>query len=120
YEDTLKREFLKIACENPLFVLLTLFAKLGVLLFFLIKFANIGLLAAYLFPKAWWIDIAFFLGIAFNSIYVLIAVPLHEYALGFIALVALWSLESVNTALPIIIDKIEGRLRVGQSFEAIE
>ncbi|MBX9703357.1 MAG: hypothetical protein K2X39_04310 [Silvanigrellaceae bacterium] len=99
YENILRQEFFKILFADPIFILVTLFAKIGVLLFFLIKFANIGLFAAYLFRKEWWIDTAFFIGMIFNSVYVLIAVPLHEYALGFIALSVVWSLLSINVVL---------------------
>lgn len=99
YEEILRGEVLSIIKNEWAFLILTLFAKLGILIFYLLKFTNIGLLAAFFYRKSWVIDVAFFLGMGWNSIFPLLAIPLHEYSLGFIACATLWSITSINHAL---------------------
>ncbi|OQA36384.1 MAG: hypothetical protein BWY54_00067 [Candidatus Dependentiae bacterium ADurb.Bin331] len=99
YDAILKNEVINLFKYHFLFVLLTLFAKLGVLFYFLLKFANVGLIAALFYPKSWVIELGFFFALAFNSLFVFIAMPIHEYALGFIAAAALYGIVSINHAL---------------------
>ncbi|HEX2978590.1 MAG TPA: hypothetical protein VHO47_05705 [Candidatus Babeliales bacterium] len=99
YEEILKNEVLLIAKNDWVFLILTLFAKLGILIFYLLKFANIGLLAAFVCRKPWSIDGGFFLALCWNSIFSLLAIPLHEYALGFISCATLWGIVSINNML---------------------
>ena len=51
YATILKEEVISLIKKYPMFVLCTIFAKIGALLLFLLIFSNIGLLAAYFFPK---------------------------------------------------------------------
>ena len=99
YDEILKNEVINLIKHQFVFVLLTLFAKLGVLIYFLLKFANIGLIAAFFYPKSWVIELAFFCGLIFNSLFVFIAMPIHEYALGFIACATLYGIVSINFAI---------------------
>lgn len=99
YDEVLKNEVINLIKNQFVFVLLTLFAKLGVLIYFLLKFANIGLVAAFFYPKSWVIELAFFCALIFNSLFVFIAMPIHEYALGFIACATLYGIVSINYAI---------------------
>lgn len=99
YENALKSEFFKLLKEQLLFIILTLFTKLGILFYFLIKFANVGIFAAFVHRKPLVIDFAFSCALCFSSIFCLVAIPLHEYALGFISCTTLWSIVSINYML---------------------
>jgi hypothetical protein len=99
YEKTLREEFFRLIFEQKTFLILTLFAKLGILFYFLIKFANVGLIAAIVCRKSIVIDLAFIGALFFNSLFCLAAIPLHEYALGFISCAALWGIVSINHVL---------------------
>lgn len=99
YEAILKEKTLLLFKKQPFFVYYTLFAKLGVLLLFLLIFAHSGLLAALFFPKPWYIELAFFLGLAANAIFPVLAMPFLSYSLGFIAFATLYGVISINNAL---------------------
>lgn len=99
YDEILKKEVINLIKHHFVFVLLTLFAKLGVVIYFLLKFANFGLVATFFYPKPWVIELAFAIALAFNSLFVFIAMPIHEYALGFIACATLYGIVSINYAI---------------------
>lgn len=99
YEALLKQEVLNIVRTDFFFVLQTLFAKIGVLLLYLLLGANLGLLAAWFYRKPWYVDIAFAFGLASNAVYGLIAIPLREYLLGFIMFAVLYGVVSIDHAL---------------------
>ena len=99
YERTLKNEVLNLFKNHLQFVLFTLFAKIGILLFYLIKFANIGLLAAFFYRKPWQLELPFWIGMSFYSLFSILTMPFMEYALGFISLAALYGIISINYAL---------------------
>lgn len=99
YESLLKNEVNKLFHNNLLFIFLTLFSKLGILFYFFLKFVNVGIIAAFFNPKPFTIDFAFAIGIAFNSLFSLIAIPSYDYALGFIACATLWAIMSLNFAI---------------------
>lgn len=99
YEAILKEKTLLLFKKQPLFVCFTLFAKIGAMLLFFLIFANIGIGAALLFPKPWYLELAFFLGLATNAIFPLITMPFLSYSLGFIAFATLYGLMSINNAL---------------------
>lgn len=96
YENTLKKEVVNLIKNNFLFVLMTLFAKIGILLFFLLKFCNIGLLLAYYHPLQKDVSVAFLIAALFNTIFSLITIPLPEYALGFITCIMLYTIINVS------------------------
>jgi hypothetical protein len=99
YERILKNEVLRLIKEHPVFALYTLFAKIGVLLLYLLIFCNFGLIATLLYPKPWQQELAFWLAIAFNSIFPLLTIPISEYALGFASFAMLYGIVSINYAL---------------------
>lgn len=99
YEAVLRAEVLRIARENPLFFAQNIFAKLGVVVFFLLLFANLGLLAAAVHPLPRPLALAFAAGIAFSSLFGLLVVPLLPYLSGFAAFAALFCILAVDEAL---------------------
>ncbi|MBE0447664.1 MAG: hypothetical protein IBX64_06135 [Actinobacteria bacterium] len=99
YEAILKNEVINLIKGNPRFVLDTVFAKLGVIIYFLLKFANIGLLAAILYPKGWSIEVAFWNALGFNSLFGILVTPNPAYLLGFIAFATIYGIVSINHAI---------------------
>lgn len=96
YEAILKNEVINLIKNHWQFVLFTLFAKLGILLFYLLQYANVGLFLALLFPKPWNLEIAFLLALAFYAIFPLLTMPYPEYALGFISCATIYGIVSIN------------------------
>lgn len=99
YEAILENEVLGLLKKDREFVIYTVFAKLGVILFFLLVFANIGLLAAILYPKGWQLEIAFLGAMGFNSLFGILAIPVRSYLMGFIALAVMYGIVSINYAI---------------------
>ena len=99
YERIIRGEVFRIARAHRGFVLETLFAKAGVLLMYLLLFANIGLLAARRIPAPRWLNAAFFTGMAFSALPGLLVMPDLSYVLGYAALAVLYGVVSVNRAL---------------------
>jgi hypothetical protein len=99
YEAVVKGMVFDLIKKHPQFVLQTWFAKFGVMLYYLLFFANIGLLLAFLYRKPWQIDFMFFIALAFNSIFGFIALPGKYYLLGMLAFAVLYCIVSVDWAL---------------------
>lgn len=102
YEQILRREVLRLVGAHPKFVLTTLAAKTGVLLFLLILTANFGLLSAAMHPKPLRVELGFWAAIAFSSLPGLLVVPNHiGYMLGFITMSSLYAVSSVDFAFAV-------------------
>ena len=99
YANILRHETIMIIRENPKFILMNIAAKGGVIFLYFIIFANIGLVAAYLFRKPFPMDLAFLLGMFFNSLFGIAVVPYTNYLLGFVAFASLYCIVSVTYAL---------------------
>ncbi len=99
YESILKKEVFKIIKEQPLFVLFTFWAKLGILLFYFFIFAHLGILAACIYHLPWYMYAAFFCALAMSALFPLLTVPVYSYSLGFIAFAALFAVVSINNFL---------------------
>jgi hypothetical protein len=95
-EKLLRAEVLSLIKHHPLFVINTLFAKLGVLLFYFLVFANFGVIAAFLYPLPWQILLAFACALGFNSLFVLMTMPFFCYMLGFFSCSTLFGIASIN------------------------
>lgn len=99
YESTLKAEVLNLIKYQSFFVYLTIFAKLGILLLYLIRYVHVGLLAAlYLFEYSC-SEVALLLSLLSSTIFPLIAIPAEQYAFGFICLAYLYGIDSINRLL---------------------
>ena len=101
YEGILKKEVFSLIRNHRSFVVMTLAAKMGVIGLALLLSTNVGLLAAVLYPKPWPIELAFWLAIAFNSLFGLLVVPHPKYLLGFIAFGTLYAVVSIDRALEV-------------------
>jgi len=99
YEAAVKVEFFKLIRHQFHFVLVTLFAKLGVIFYYLFLFANIGLLAAFFYRKPWKIELSFWSAICFNSLFGFMALPGRYYLLGMLAFALLYGLFSIEHAI---------------------
>jgi hypothetical protein len=99
YESALKSEVLRIAREDKHFFITTFFAKLGIIAYFIILFANLGLLIAYRFRKPAWLDAAAWCAIAFSALPGLLTIPILIYVSGLIAWGPLYALMSLDHAL---------------------
>ena len=100
YERILRGQVLELIRRHPGFVLLTLTAKSGVLIFIFLAACNVGLLAALKHPKPWPLELAFWVAIGFSSLPGLLVVPSSSgYTLGFVALATLYAVVSLDFAL---------------------
>jgi hypothetical protein len=99
YERILRVESLRIARQHPVFILVTLVAKLRIILFLLLCWCNAGLLASAFYPKGWATELAFWSALAFASLFGIVAIPQVQYLLGFMAFAALYGIVSLEFAL---------------------
>ncbi|MBN1549183.1 hypothetical protein JW872_00820 [Candidatus Babeliales bacterium] len=98
-ERLLREEVFKLILEHPIFALYTYSAKVGILLLLLFLFANVGLLAAWLYRKPWYIDLAFIATLSFSALPGLLTIPTIFYLLGFTACATLYGLTSIGDAV---------------------
>jgi len=99
YEKAAKKEVFRLVREHLGFVLNTLFAKFGILLSFLIFFANIGLILTFLYRKPWILELMFWVGIMVSSIPGFIALPNRLYLFGTFAFAMVYGLVSIDYAI---------------------
>ncbi len=112
YIDILKEEVFRLIRTEKNFVLKTIFAKAGVMLFYFIYSANLGLIAAYFYPKKWALQSAFLIAILFSTAPGILVVPHRRYVLGFMALSLLYGLVSLNEAVEKgALDRIKAGIR---------
>jgi len=99
YVQILKNEVLSLIRHQKSFVIYTVFAKIGVMLFFFIYSANMGLIAAYYYPKKWALESAFLIAILFSTAPGILVMPNRKYILGCMALSLFYGLVSLNEAV---------------------
>lgn len=99
YVEILKEEVFKLIGSHKNFVLHTVFAKMGVMLFFFIYSANLGLIAAYYYRKKWALESAFLVAILFSAAPGILVMPYRRYILGYMALSLFYGLVSLNEAV---------------------
>jgi hypothetical protein len=99
YEGIARAEVFRLIKKHPLFVTQTIFAKLGVILFYFLIFSNLGLVAVALHRKTWQLEVAFFGAMVFNALFGIIAVPDYRYLMGFIAFATLYGIVSLDDAI---------------------
>lgn len=97
YEALLKNEVLHLIKHQKAFVLFTVFAKIGVLLYYLLRYANVGLLMLFLRRFIWPVDLAFAAAMTTSCIFPLIAIPLPFYTAGLSSLAILFAIWSINS-----------------------
>jgi hypothetical protein len=99
YEEYLRHEVIHIIVQHPLLVIETLAAKLGVVAGWLLICANVGLVAAYYYPKHWAIEAGFWSAIGFQALVGILAIPARAYLLGFIAVAVVYGTISIDVGL---------------------
>jgi hypothetical protein len=99
YVGILKEEVFQLLRTQKNFVLHTVFAKIGVLLFFFIYSVNLGLIAAYYYPKKWSIKTPFFIALLFSAAPGILVMPYRRYILSYIAFSLFYGLVSLNEAV---------------------
>ena len=99
YETVLRRETLKVCKAHPQFVLKMLFAKGGILLYYLLIFANVGLVCAWFYRKPWYIEISYLIAICFNALPGLVTIPVAPYLTGFFTIATFYGIHSIIWAV---------------------
>jgi hypothetical protein len=95
YENTLRDETLKICKKHPQFILKMLFAKGGVLFYYLLAFANIGLVCAWFYRKPWYLEISYWLAMWFSALPGIVTVPVAPYLTGFFTAATFYGIHSI-------------------------
>lgn len=101
YENILKQAFFEFVKEHPLFFIQTIFTKFGVLLMYVLLFANIGLVLSMYYPQGIKFNLLFAIGIGFNMMFGLLATPYHVYLMGLFTFSTLFGLYSIDHAIKI-------------------
>lgn len=96
YEMILRKEVFKLLKNDPLFVTETIFAKMGVIAFYLLVFGNFGLLRNFFFPGNLSFELAFWSAISFYSLNGILVVPQPNYLSGFVAFVVIYGIININ------------------------
>jgi len=96
YEETVRALIFKLCREKRYFVMITLFAKIGVVIYyFLLYFGWLGLLVAYYYPKPWYIEGAFVCAMGVSALPGILTLPVTAYLIGFISCTIIYTLYSV-------------------------
>jgi hypothetical protein len=95
-EKILRHEVIKLFKEHPLFVLHTLWAKIGILLMYFLLWANIGLLAIWYYPLPRYLQGSFIAMACFYSLFCFFATPYRHYLLGFFASALFYGIVNIN------------------------
>lgn len=113
YEKILKQEVFSFVINHKYFTFETLSAKFGVVLAFIILFANIGLIIAIKnYRQRNFMYSPFGIALLFNSAYGLLVAPKIFYLLGLIAFSALFGIISLCSGIEYYLDKNRGILTV--------
>jgi hypothetical protein len=99
YESIVCDAFINLIKQDSWFCIMTLFAKLGVLLLFFLLFSHVGLLLRCIYKKYYSVDTAFFIALAASSIFPLLSIPALTYSLSFIALSCCYALVGISEYL---------------------
>jgi hypothetical protein len=90
YEEALREKFFEVWRKDRVLVETTIFAKLGVVTYFLIKSAHLGLLAAWWRRKPVGTELGFWLAIGFTALNGVLVMPIELYLLGLTAMATVY------------------------------
>lgn len=99
YENILKWELWRLLRSNIHFFIFSFFAKIGILLYFLLRYLHVGLIFLFVFPISAQLIISFLIGLCFNALFGILTIPCFAYCLGFISFALLLSVVSINNAI---------------------
>lgn len=91
-ERILRNEYFRLAWENPIYFLSLMSAKTGVILMYVLVFANIGLFLPWRYRMPAHFEAALLAAMAFSALPGLAAIPILNYLTGLIALSALYGI----------------------------
>ncbi len=98
-ESILREEVFRLAKTDPGFIARGVGAKVGVIVVYLLVFANVGLLAVVLARPPWAELVPLLLGLAFTALPGILAIPAPNYLLGFIASATLIGVVGIDSWL---------------------
>ena len=99
FEKVVKQEVMDLIKNQHFFVLVTLFAKLGVLFFYLLKYANLGFLALFFVRRIWWHELAWVFCLGLSALFPLMTLPQSNYTLSFITCSTLFGMINLGGLL---------------------
>ncbi len=99
YNAILRHDVLSVIKEHPSIALFNIFAKLGIVMGMIVAFANVGLVAAFLYPKPRALELALWAAMAASAGPLIIMAPLPMYSLGVITMSVLYGIVSLDHAL---------------------
>lgn len=99
YEKLVKQEVIDLFTNQRTFFINTIFAKAGVLLLLLLLAANIGLIAAFLYRKEFWLEFSWVVSFLASAIFPLISLPIMTYSIGFVCIGILYGFMSINDCI---------------------
>lgn len=94
YEKILRKEVIRIALKERFLFGSIVFAKLGVILFFILACANIGLIAAYFYPKGF-LEYIFWIAMSISALPGLMVVPRPSYLSGLASFAFVYGIFSI-------------------------
>jgi len=97
YEELMRDEVFKLIKNDPWFVVKTITSKMGLVLFYLILFSNIGLYYIIKSIKNSRISVPLLLALFFNMSFPLVVMPFPGYMIGVVGIIILFSILSLET-----------------------
>lgn len=94
YENILRSQVFQLCITSPHYVLRVLFAKLGVFIYLFLLFANLGSIAAWYYPKPWYIESLYGIVLFLSSLSGFATIPAGTYTLGFMTAACLYGIHS--------------------------
>jgi hypothetical protein len=98
YERILRSEVFSLARAHPFLLCVEIAAKTGIVAMFLLTAGNIGLLAAFQFPKTLAVELAFWSALVFSALPGVFFIPHPQYLTGLFAFAVLYEIVSIDHA----------------------
>lgn len=96
YENLIKAEVIKLVKNDPWFIIKTMAAKFGVVLFYLLLFSNIGIYYIIKSLKNYKFSIPITLALIFNLSFPILVMPFPGYMIGSVAIIMIFSILSLG------------------------
>lgn len=96
YEGLVRKLVINLVKKDFRFVIKTLFAKAGVIVFFFLLYLGLlGLLAAFFVPKPWYVEVGFLSAAGVSALPGILTLPEKVYITGFIACTFIYSIYTI-------------------------
>lgn len=95
YDNYLKEAVVELFWQEPFFIITTLATKIGILVYYVLRYGNVALIALLLQFK-WWEFLPYLLALSVSGMIPLLYVPCGSYVLGFITLIQLYAMILIN------------------------